>query len=400
MIEVSVLLMALLWLMKRLLSFLRASRSGRFSQIIAAYKPCPTILDKQILCFFLLCFVSVIFSTIFEHSLRGFLTKTLEWLIIFYIFIEVFTEVKYLRAVGIVLVVTSVATGLDSLWQFHVTGQDIFNGRELARGGATAGFHHPNSLAGYLTILLPLSFSFIMIRSTRIKRIGYIIMFCVLFWALIVTFSRSAWMATGLGFFYFLLLSRRKLTLWFLLGSLIMGIGVYSFMPASQRHSSRLGWSAIEYMTGWRMNIWKDTLKMIKDKPFAGHGLNTYMMIFQNYQTKVDDTGKEYNPTYAHNCYLQMTAEIGIPGFLSFVWILISLFRYLNEMFYLAKSQELRMIYVGLGSGIGAFLIHSFFDTHFYSLQLSALLWLAIAGVISLSEVLKEGNICDIKTVN
>ena len=113
---------------------------------------------------------------------------------------------------------------------------------------------------------------------------------------------------------------------------------------------------------------------MIQDSPWLGHGINTFMQIFEAYRT---DRG---NPAYAHNSYLQLAAETGLLGLVSFLWIFVNLFRSFlarlanHEM----KNDNLVLLAMGLVSGIFAFLAHSFVDNHFYSLQLSVYLWFMV----------------------
>lgn len=110
---------------------------------------------------------------------------------------------------------------------------------------------------------------------------------------------------------------------------------------------------------------------MIMERPFFGHGINTYMRIFQEYSREA-----KWSPTYAHNCFLQLIAETGILGLMSFLYIFVELFRNVLRQIEDQKIQgELRLILIGLLSGMVAFLIQSFFDTTLYSLQLSIYFW-------------------------
>ncbi|MBL7198377.1 MAG: hypothetical protein ISS47_09810 [Candidatus Omnitrophica bacterium] len=89
--------------------------------------------------------------------------------------------------------------------------------------------------------------------------------------------------------------------------------------------------------------------------------------------------------TYAHNCYLQMLAEIGIIGLASFLWIIGRLFKSSIRSF--KKSRDLLLL--GLLAGIIAFLVHSFFDTNLYSLQLSVLFWAMLGLTVARIEISK-----------
>jgi O-antigen ligase len=60
---------------------------------------------------------------------------------------------------------------------------------------------------------------------------------------------------------------------------------------------------------GGRIEIWRDTLQMIADRPVAGTGLNTFVWAHLPYRSST--TGI---PQHAHNEYLEMVAETGLIG--------------------------------------------------------------------------------------
>ena len=60
-----------------------------------------------------------------------------------------------------------------------------------------------------------------------------------------------------------------------------------------------------------RLWIWRDTIKVIRDFPLVGTGLDTFLSIFPVYKTN-PTTSRLIN--HAHNEYLQMLLEMGIAG--------------------------------------------------------------------------------------
>jgi O-antigen ligase len=119
-----------------------------------------------------------------------------------------------------------------------------------------------------------------------------------------------------------------------------------------------------------RFAIWKGAWGMIKGHPFLGVGLGTFMANFSRFT-------KGLGVQYAHNCFLQIWAETGVFALVSFIgfislvlWEGITTFR---------RTQD--GIVLGLICAIFASLVHSFFDTHLYSLQLAVLFWF-LAGML------------------
>jgi len=187
----------------------------------------------------------------------------------------------------------------------------------------------------------------------------------------------------------FLLLSvslpKKRHQFYFFLGLLLVTITLcvlFLLILANSSNQELLGrYSTIQ----WRLSVWSVSMEMIKDKFLFGHGINTFMRIFQAYRVNFT-----MGPTYAHNCYIQLAAETGIVGLLCFFWIIADLFRQSLERIRanFAQDRNLAAVAIGLLSGIFAFLVHSFFDTHFYSLQLSVYLWFMIGMLVASYRIL------------
>jgi len=128
-----------------------------------------------------------------------------------------------------------------------------------------------------------------------------------------------------------------------------------------------------------RMKYWQEAINMIKDYPVFGVGLNTYSIVGRGY--KINWGG------YPHNCYLQMAVEIGIVGLLSFLWIIFVIFRNSLKNLKIMNDPFLQLALLGALAGYYGFLVHSFFDTNFYSVQLGSLLWLVMGIIIAVQRI-------------
>ncbi|MCB1196722.1 O-antigen ligase family protein, partial [bacterium] len=75
----------------------------------------------------------------------------------------------------------------------------------------------------------------------------------------------------------------------------------------------------------WRLTAWKNTLYMIKSNPLFGVGIGNWQFHYPLYARKgaVDkDFNEERQAKRAHNDYLQITAELGFPGIVLFLWFM------------------------------------------------------------------------------
>lgn len=136
---------------------------------------------------------------------------------------------------------------------------------------------------------------------------------------------------------------------------------------------------------GW---VWRDTWTMIKANPLLGVGLGAYGTAFSIYSA----SDGSLKVPQAHNDYLQVVADCGLPGGLIALWFIVTLFRAVRRGVY---SRDPVIAALALASGAGTFglLVHSVFD---FNLQLpsNALLFLLLTAVASNAAALasKEGS--------
>ena len=232
--------------------------------------------------------------------------------------------------------------------------------------GVTASFRHYNALATYLVFVLSLALALLISRKNLWHKIVLYSIVLLLTFSLILTFSRAGWFAFIFSMILMLTLSRRIGR--FIPVLIFFAVVIFAVPDLRERF-------VFTFQKGGdtdRLVVWRAAIEMIKDNPFLGKGIGTFMAYFHKYAPPA------LYVRYAHNCYLQIWAESGIfslLAFLSFLALLLikGIRKYLENRDYFI---------LGLVCGIFAFLFHSFFDTQFYSLQLSVLFWV-MAGVLN-----------------
>ena len=115
-----------------------------------------------------------------------------------------------------------------------------------------------------------------------------------------------------------------------------------------------------------RTLVWSDSLDAIPDYAVTGSGLSTYRYVFPRYRS----FGGTVAYSWAHNDYLQVLIELGIPGFLLVLWVMAAVLRRSQRVRRaLAVEPVLLHLHAGYLAACVALALHSFTD---FSLHLAA----------------------------
>lgn len=215
-----------------------------------------------------------------------------------------------------------------------------------------------NYLGAYIIMVIPLALSCLMRENRNVIRFLLMLLLAALFTNLLATLSRGAWVGfLGAILTWALLVGRKTLlenkkSLLLVLGIFALICGVVSIRPVLHKASpvvaradsggtdlKSLRESAVverassivdigEAGIVARLSGWKSTLRMVKDYPVLGTGLDTYMLVFPKYKTVkyVQASGKNMTPPYAHNELLQVASTMGLIGLGVYLWLWIAFF--------------------------------------------------------------------------
>lgn len=380
------------WLLKRAFGY-RPPSSGRFLP--------QTPLNQALAIFILANVLSTIFSLNPALSCRALTGKLLKFFAIYFVVVETINSPRRVRNLLLVLIASATLMIADSAVQY-IRGTDFLRGFTWSR--LRASFATANDFGGWLIMVVPVLFVSLFNKSSTnlVKgrwRWGVGLLVVLLLGCLLLTYSRGAWLgllvsSLLMGWYCFgRLTSRRKviLSLSFVglifVGSVlppVVKIKIDAINDWKFRSGDPLGKRFESMDTAAfreRWILWKQSLAIVEDFPVLGTGLNTYSRYTPHYK-KTDDGAR----WYAHNSYLQMATETGIVGLLSFLWFLLSFFKW-GWCFMKRQSDT---FVVGLIAGIAAFLVQSFLDTNLYALQLVVLFWFMLGLTVAVSKVFGE----------
>jgi O-antigen ligase len=253
---------------------------------------------------------------------------------------------------------------------------------ELATGfnsdfRAQATFPHPNIFAFYLLILVSGIMYKVYNRSTQRSAVTTSVYFCHLFIViafLLLTQTRSAWIALAAMFaIAALLVDRRLLLAGFL-------IPVLLFVPAVQ---SRLGdtSSSTDLVAGealssyaWRQRLWEQAFDDLAGHAVFGKGLGSFHI---NSGTFSDFTITDGPTTEAHNAYVQTIYESGWVGMAAFVLLFLACMGTLLKLRRFARREA------GIGIAcVAGMMIVNYSDNTPYYLAYNWYAWSFVAFII------------------
>ncbi|MCF8106267.1 MAG: O-antigen ligase family protein, partial [Desulfohalobiaceae bacterium] len=284
-------------------------------------------------------------------------------------------------------------------FQVFVPQADVlWSGIDAYEGCARGTFVNRNHFACFLNLLWPVLLAWIMSledmqprtkgmsraehqEQIRYKKFLYGFLVGLAILALFFSRSRGGIFSAlvGLTVFLFLNRSRRAETVVLVCAAWAVMLA-YGWIIGFEEILARF--DQIERSTG-RLFIWEDTWRMVMDHPWLGVGMNAFETIGRVYNTSLPESKFYY---HAHNDYLQLMAEVGLPLAVTLIlaawtlWLVMA--RRVRQKARQAQGLE-ALLAAGALAGCAAFLVHSAVEFNWqipanqvYFLVMMGLAWL------------------------
>jgi putative inorganic carbon (HCO3(-)) transporter len=194
---------------------------------------------------------------------------------------------------------------------------------------------NPNLFAGFLLPILPLAAVALLRWQTPLRRLYAAAGLGVGLVALVLTYSRGAWMGmvASLGVLMLLLalrqtrswppLWRRLVPLLLLVGATVVLVVLVSQVEPLRVRVLSLVAGREDSSNNFRINVWQAAIDMIQARPWLGigPGNTAFNLIYPLYQQP------KFNALSAYSIPLEIAVEAGIPGVLVLLGLLVSAVR-------------------------------------------------------------------------
>jgi hypothetical protein len=341
-----------------------------------------------------------------EMSVVFFSLNYLTGIAFFFVFFNTFKSRESIRPLFIVVGSSAFIAMLFGLFQRF---KDLNVGNHplsINQGLVNATFKDAMSFSAYLTMIIPLLLG-VFLSFKGVSRIFSFLILVLAGGMLFFTGSKIGLLSLGASLLVFVYLNRKfilhslKVELLFrkmhwstvavVLLILVIMLNILVFHDALTKEFSgsqtiaRLKVGLMDktvngIFVGRADILWKMAVLMIRDFPFTGIGMGSYIIEVSNY-AKLQGITFEYSES-AENHLLQIWAELGLAGVLLVVWIFWELVRKIRKVLLAVPFEDKeRLILTGVISGLVAYFITIQVHTFIGSYEIKYFFWL-FAGIL------------------
>lgn len=373
--------------------------TGRYSQNEPMWLKTP--LNVPIVLFILLGFLSVMRGNYYGSDYAWLaVVEFKRWItpiVMFFLVLNTVKDRATIKNIVIVMVIVTTIVGLMAIYDYMNVGDSSL---EKARIGGIAG--HSNTLAAFFNYYIFLPFGFFLMNRSKWKYWLLLIPFLIQFRGIMVTFSRGGYLAFAFGL-YAIAFFRSKIMFLLIVAATVLMMLNPILLPAGIRF--RMGQTfnkpvsyaeavtsadqmedSLDGSSRSRLEIWKGALKMIQEQPIFGIGYGLFFPLIRHYWIggySID----------AHNTYLIIAAEMGIPALLIFLAIILITIWHTYRLYRTTQDPFTKAFALGFLGGLFGLLMSNMFGSRLDSQEVSSFFWILAALVMRLRILdLREGT--------
>lgn len=258
-----------------------------------------------------------------------------------------------------------------------------------------------NVLAGALALIFPISvalllfapFSFLSKGQARLARVGLLVATLAMLSVVALTQSRGTYLALALGLLVMALLRCPEL-LWVTpllligIGTAVRRFGLYSLVDTMLVTDSLNGLES-------RQQIWSAALDMLRRFPLTGIGLGTFDQTLASMYPLSALYDLKANIHHAHNLFLQVGVDLGLPGLCAFVTLLVISLRAAWRIWRFRRGrnwEDVSVLGLGLFTSLIVMSLHGVVDAVTWGTKPSVISWLVMGLSVAACNLTKTGS--------
>jgi O-antigen ligase len=230
----------------------------------------------------------------------------------------------------------------------------------------TALYTSGPEVAMYLEPPLALAAGFVLFANQRKDRLLALGWMALLLPALLLTFSRGAYLAIAVLALVAIATSRARVPLAVALVVVVIGLLQVPLIQKRLAGQFNLGDSATTIRG--RLSIFSDTFSMLRDHPIFGDGLGGYHYLFRGTIPEI----------YPHDMWLTFWVEVGILGMAAFAVIFFGLL-YRGWRAYAHAGGFYRALLWGVSGSLVLWGFHGLVDSPYWKNDMSLEFWILAA---------------------
>lgn len=298
-----------------------------------------------------------------------------RYILLYYLVVNNFHTIDQLKRLVQAVLISAGLVVAYGLYQY-VQGVDIsafewVDGEQfpLLKVRIFSTLQNPNLLAGFLVIIAALAAGLGLNAEDRRRKTALLVLIIALLVCLVLTYSRGAWLSVlAVVGAYGVLYSRK--TFWLLLFVPVVVVAGHDVLM--ERLMSIV--NPTDTSATLRIALWESTLAMIADRPLFGIGWGAYPLVYPAYDFFINDPGTTI--FHAHNMYLHIAAEIGVPGLLAFLALMFGHVRLALALAENATNRWVGGLMLGVLAAVIGLAVGGLTDYILYNPQMSMLFWL------------------------
>ena len=254
-------------------------------------------------------------------------------------------------------------------------------------------------LAMFVPVMLGFSFNFNSKKTIRWIAFGFFVLLIV---ALVLSYSRAAWLSIIAAFIVYIVVMLKIKFKWIFSALAILAILFFTFqykvLELLERNQQESSTDLVEHVQSIynisssasnleRINRWQAAIRMFKERPFLGWGPGTYQFVYAPFQRSKEKTIISTNAGElgnAHNEYLGPLSEQGVLGMVAMLLIVIFSVYTALKVYKYAEDKEVKLMALITLLALVTYFTHGLLNNFLDTDKASVPFWGFLAMVVAL----------------